>query len=126
MKLCFKPYLSALVNDGCPQLADLLQVWCYKTDCDKEDIKAVTPVFHVLAKSGGKAVDIVHAPRVLYCHNFQVSQLLPAMWAILYNIKKHIGEKFSSMKRIDVFKAGKILAGINLNTLDNVRMTTDT
>ena len=27
---------------------------------------------------------------------------------------------------IDVFKGGKIMAGINLNTLDNVRMTTDT
>jgi hypothetical protein len=121
-----KPYLSASVNDGCPQLADLLQVWCYKTDCDKEDIKTVTPVFRVLTKSCGKAVDIVHAPRVLYRRDFQVSPLLPAMWAILYNVKKHINEKFFSMKRIDIFKAGKILAGININTLDNVHMTIDT
>jgi hypothetical protein len=27
------------------------------------------------------------------------------------------------MKCIDVFKAGKIMAGINLNTLDNIHMT---
>ena len=120
-----KPYLSASVNDSCSHLADLLQVRCYKTDCDKEDIKAVTPVFRVLTKSGGKSVDIVHAPRVLYCCDFRVSPLLPAMWAILYNVKKHIDEKFFSMKHIDVFKSGKLLAGINMNTLDNVCMTTD-
>ena len=65
-----KPYLSATVNDGRPQLADLLRVWCYKTDCDKDDIKTVTPVFSVLAKSCGKAVDIVHAPRFLYRCDF--------------------------------------------------------
>jgi hypothetical protein len=121
-----KPYLSASVNDGCPQLADLLGVWCYKTDCDKDDIKIVTPVFHLLAKSCGKAVDIVHAPRVLHCQDFRVSPLLPAMWAILYNVKKHIDEKFFTTKCIDLFKAGKTMAGINLNTLDNVQMTTDT
>ena len=90
-----KPYLSASVNDGCPQLEDLLRVWCYKIDCDKDDIKTVTPVFRVLAKSRGKAVDIVHAPRVLYRHGFQVSPLLPAMWEILYNVKKHIDNKSS-------------------------------
>jgi hypothetical protein len=84
-------------------------MWCYKTDCDKDDIKTVTPVFPLLAKSCGKALDIVHAPRVLYRRDF----------------KKHIDEKFFATKCIDVFKAGKIMAGINLNTLDNVRMTTD-
>ena len=47
------------------------------------------------------------------------------MWAILYNVKKHINEKFFTTKCIDVFKGGKIMAGINLITLDNVRMTTD-
>ena len=118
-----KPYLSATVNDGCPQLADLLRVWCYKTDCYKDDIKTITPVFCVLAKSCGKAVDIVHAPRVLYHCDFGVSPLIPAMWATLYNVKKHIDEKFFAKKCIDVFKAGKVMAGINLNTLDNVRMT---
>ncbi len=71
-------------------------------------------------------MDIVHAPRVLYRRDFRVSPLLPAMWAILYNVKKHIDEKFFTTKCIDVFKGGKIMAGINLNTLDNVRMTTDT
>jgi hypothetical protein len=100
-------------------------MWCYKTDCDKDDIKTVTPVFRLLAKSCGKALDIVHAPRVLYRRDFRVSPLLPAMWAIIYNVKKHIDEKFFATKCIDVFKAGKIMAGINLNTLDNVRMTTD-
>jgi len=120
-----KPYLSPSVNDGCPQLADLLRMWCYKTDCDKDDIKTVTPVFRLLAKSCGKALDIVHAPKVLYRRDFRVSPLLPAMWAIIYNVKKHIDEKFFTTKCIDVFKAGKIMAGINLNTLDNVRMTTD-
>ena len=29
------------------------------------------------------------------------------------------------MKHIDIFKSGKIRAGINLNTLANIRMTTD-
>ena len=77
-----KPYLSPSVNDSCPQLADLLRIWCYKTDCDKDDIKTVMPVFRLLAKSCGKAVDIVHAPRVLYRRDFRVSPLLPAMWAI--------------------------------------------
>jgi hypothetical protein len=48
------------------------------------------------------------------------------MWAILYNIKKHIDKKFFSMKRFVIFKAGKILAEINLNTLDNVCMTIGT
>ncbi len=120
-----KPYLSATVNNGCPQLANLLRVWCYKTDCDKDNIKIVTPVFCILAKSCGKAVDIVHAPRVLYRRDFRVSPLIPAMWATLYNIKKHINKKFFAKKCINVFKAGKIMAGINLNTLDNVRMTTN-
>ena len=118
-----KPYLSPSVNDGCPQLSDLLRMWCYKTDCDKDDIKTVTPLFCLLAKSCGKALDIVHAPKVLYRRDFWVSPLLPAMWEILYNVKKHIDEKFFATKCIDVFKAGKIMAGINLNTLDTVSYT---
>jgi hypothetical protein len=80
----------------------------------------------LLAKSCGKALDIVHAPRVLYRRDFQVSPLIPAMWAILYNVKKHMDEKFFATQCIDVFKAAKIMAGINLNTLDNICMTTNT
>ena len=81
--------------------------------------------FSIYSPNQGKSVDKFHAPKVLYCQYFWVSPLLPAMWAVLYNSKKHIDDKFFSIKRINVFKAGKILAGINPNTLDNVDMTTN-
>jgi len=53
-----------------------------------EDIQSVAPTFQVLTKSGGgKALDGVHAEKVLYQRDIRVSPLLPTMCALLFNIK---------------------------------------
>ena len=83
-----KPYPAESIQEACPQLPGLLQVWSYKTYCTKEDIKSVAPTFQVLTKSGGKALNGVHTQKVLYWRDIQVSRLLPTMWALLYNIEK--------------------------------------
>jgi hypothetical protein len=99
-----KPYLTESVHEACPQLPDLLQVWCYQIDCTKEDSQSVAPTFQVLTKSGGKTLDGVHAQKVLYRRDIWVSPLLPTMWTLLYNIKKHLDVKSFSMNRCNIFK----------------------
>ena len=49
-----KPYPTESVQEACPQLPDLLQVWCYTTDCTQEDIQSIDPTFQVLTQSGVK------------------------------------------------------------------------
>jgi hypothetical protein len=100
-------------------------VWCYKTDCTKEEIQVVAPTFQVLAKLGGKDLEGIHAQKVLYQRDFRVSPLLPTMWALIFNLRKHLDSRYFSINHYNVFKAGKILPGLIQYTLDNVHMMTD-
>ena len=99
-----KPYLAESIEDACPQLPDLLHIWCYKTDCTKEEIQAVSLTFQVLTKSGGKSLDRVHAQKVLYRRDYRVSPLLPTMWALLYNTKKYLVSRYFSINHYNFFK----------------------
>ena len=65
----------------------------------------------------------VYPTRVLYCRDFRVSPLLPATWALLHYLKKHLDNEWFTAKCLSVFEGGRILAGLKSNTLNNVHMT---
>ena len=59
------------------------------------DNATVSPTFQALTKSTFKALDQVHALKVLHRIDKGVFPLLPALWAIIFNIKTDL-EKNSS------------------------------
>ncbi len=120
-----KPYLAKNSDANRLWLAQLLWVWCYKTDSSKTDIENVSSIFQLLTKSCGKALDMVHAQNILHQKDLQVSPLLPAIWAVIDNLKKSINSNYFSINQFNVFKHGEILPGLIQYTLDNVRMTQD-
>jgi hypothetical protein len=83
----------------------------------------MSQTFQALTKSTGKALDQVHALKVLHRRDIHVSSLLRATWAIIFNNKTNVDNKFFSSNKFNMFKKGKILSGIAQYTLDNVLMT---
>ena len=118
-----KPYQTQNVQDICPQLPAILDVMCYKTNVNAEKIEKITPHFQNLTKSLGQPVYLVFPQKFLYRKDVRVSPLIPVTWALIFNIKANIESKYFSMKKLNVFKRGKILAGQKTNTLDNVLMS---
>ena len=68
---------------------------------------------------------MVHAQNILHQKDLQVSPLLPAIWAVIDNLKKSMNSNCFSINQFNVIKHGEILPGLIQYTLDNVRMIQD-
>ena len=64
----------------------------------------MSPTFQALTKWTCKALDQVHALKVLHGRDIRVSPLLPATWAVIFNIKTNVDNKFFSSNKFNKFK----------------------
>lgn len=69
------------------------------------DIACVSPTFQACTKSTGRALDQVHDLRVLHRRDVHIFSLLPATWAIIYNLNNS-GQHILFLQQLQCIQKG--------------------